>query len=241
MGAKPIVHILMFTEIRSSWKIRGLNPVFVRWQDDAGKRGTWAFLPKDAQLSPAPNSAGFSPKLLLALLPSSVSYWDALWGRHSSFLLVSLCRWDAEGADMVRADSLPKSVWLHCLLPIQHFFGGCQGFEGSHGLKVVTLLLDDLLGSLFLMWQNQAERLFASACWNLCWILVDGKSLKGWCGASDAQCKKKVINGEFWAGRISSVWGHLHPCFLVVTFCRVLVFSVFLMCLFTILTILGSK
>lgn len=45
----------MFTEIRSSWKIRGLNPVFVCWQGDAGKTGTWAFLPKGALLSPAPN------------------------------------------------------------------------------------------------------------------------------------------------------------------------------------------
>lgn len=150
----------MFIEIRSSWKIRGLNPVFVCWQGDAGKRGTWAFLPKDALLSPAPNSVCFFPKLLLALLPYSVSWWDALCARHSSFLLVSLCRWDAEGADMVRAGPLPQSVWPCCFLPIQHFFGGCQGFEGSHGLKVVTLLLDDLLGYPFLMWQNQVERCF---------------------------------------------------------------------------------
>lgn len=113
----------------------------------------------------------------------------------------------------VRADPLPKSMWLRCFLPIQHFFGGGQGFEGSHGLKAVTHLLDDLLGSLVLMWQNQVGRFFAPACWDLCWVVVDGKSLKGWCGASDAQCKKSVINREFWASRTSSVWGHLLPCF----------------------------
>lgn len=106
----------------------------------------------------------FFPKLLLSLLPSSVScWWDALWDRHSSFSLVSLCTWDAEGADTVRADPLPKSMWLCCFLPIQHFFGGGQGFEGSHGLKAVTHLLDDLLGSLFLMWQNQVGRFFCSS------------------------------------------------------------------------------
>lgn len=145
----------MFTEIRSSWKIRGLNPVFVCWQGDAGKRGTSAFMPKDALLPPAPNSAWFFPRLLLALLPSSVSrWWDALWDRHSSFLLVSLCRWNADGADMVRSrpafqeQDFPR-VWLHCFLPMPHLFGGCQGFEGSHGLKVATLLLYELLESLF--------------------------------------------------------------------------------------------
>lgn len=58
-------------------------------------------------------------------------------------------RWDADGADMVRADPLSKSVWLHCFLPISHLFGGCQAFEGSHSLKVATLFLDELLGSLF--------------------------------------------------------------------------------------------
>lgn len=86
-------------------------------------------------------------------------------------------------------------MWFHCFLPMQHFFGGYQGFKGSRGLKAVTLLLDELLGSLFCMWQNQVERCF---CFSMMKSLLNvGKSLKGWCGASDAQCKKSVINGEF--------------------------------------------
>lgn len=164
----------MFTEIRSSWKIRGLNPVFVCWQGDAGKRGTWAFLPKDGLLSPAPNAAWSFPKLLLALLHSSVScWWDALWDRHSSFLLGSLCGWDGEGADMVRAEPLPKSLYVVPLLSSyatflwrisglqrQSWFEGCDTFVGW-AIRVFVLYVAEPSGEMFLLQHDE----ISAECW----------------------------------------------------------------------------